>query len=179
MLRLEQIVATLLDVNKLESGHLLLQKEVFSLKELSVNSLQSLKYIFPEYSFTIKTEGNLAVEGDKLRIAMVITNLLTNAAKYSPYHKEIKVTMTEEKTEKQVLWCVEDKGVGIPEKDKGHLFMPFSRASNVQASKIAGSGLGLYISAKILELHDSKITFKSQHNIGSEFCFTLPSADIN
>ncbi len=102
-----------------------------------------------------------------------LSNLLTNAIKYSP--GGAPVTFRLECDAQQVKLQVQDHGIGIPDSDQPHLFEPFRRASNV--SDISGTGLGLAIVKQCVELHDGVIQFESQINQGSTFIITLPYRD--
>jgi signal transduction histidine kinase len=114
-------------------------------------------------------DTKILVDEKLLRVA--ISNLLTNAIKYSPNGGTIHFDMICE-TE-NALFRVRDTGIGIPEKDQQRLFESFHRASNV--SNIAGTGLGLYITKMAVELHDGIISFESQPNVGTTFTIIIPA----
>lgn len=103
---------------------------------------------------------------DKL-MRQVITNLVSNAVKYSPPNSMIQVKLNGESQTFQMIVC--DQGIGIPEKDQARLFEPFHRAKNVR--DISGTGLGLAITKKAVELHGGTIQFESKANQGT--CFTV------
>ena len=107
---------------------------------------------------------------DEKLLRHILSNLLTNAIKYSP--AEAPVTFRVECDTQQVKLQVQDQGVGIPDSDQPHLFEPFHRASNV--SDISGTGLGLAIVKHCVELHDGRIQFESRIDQGSTFTITLP-----
>jgi signal transduction histidine kinase len=100
----------------------------------------------------------------------MITNLLSNAIKYSPQGGKITLTLTCE--DKQVVFQVQDQGIGIPPADQAKLFESFSRAGNV--GTIAGTGLGLSIVKKCVDLHGGEITVKSEVGLGTTFTVKLP-----
>ncbi|MEQ8962255.1 MAG: sensor histidine kinase [Coleofasciculus sp. C2-GNP5-27] len=100
----------------------------------------------------------------------MITNLLSNAIKYSPQGGKITLTLTCE--DKQVVFQVQDQGIGIPQADQAKLFESFSRAANV--GTIAGTGLGLSIVKKCVDLHGGEITVKSEVGLGTTFTVKLP-----
>jgi len=100
----------------------------------------------------------------------MITNLLSNAIKYSPQGGKITLTLSCE--ENQVVFQVQDQGIGIPEADQSKLFESFSRAGNV--GTIAGTGLGLSIVKKCVDLHKGEITVKSEIGVGTTFTVKLP-----
>lgn len=112
-----------------------------------------------------------AVKLDQRLMRQVITNLLTNAIKYSPSGAPIWVRLAY--TGAAVLLQVEDRGIGIPAFDLPYLFQPFHRASNVGA--IAGTGLGLIITKEAVELHGGTISVTSQVDVGTTFTVIIPS----
>lgn len=107
---------------------------------------------------------------DENLLRHILSNLLTNAVKYSPTGSP--VTFWLECDAQQVTLQVQDQGIGIPASDQPHLFEPFRRASNV--SDISGTGLGLAIVKQCVELHGGGIQFESQIEQGSTFTITLP-----
>lgn len=115
------------------------------------------------------TDVHLLLDEKLLRVAL--TNLLTNAIKYSPNSGNVYFDLICERD--TVLFRVRDTGIGIPEKDQQRLFETFHRASNV--SNISGTGLGLYITKMVVELHDGIINFESQVNAGTTFTIIIPA----
>ncbi len=107
---------------------------------------------------------------DPKLLRQMITNLLSNAIKYSPQGGKITLTLTCE--DKQVVFQVQDQGIGIPQADQAKLFESFSRAANV--GTIAGTGLGLSIVKKCVDLHGGEITVKSEVGLGTTFTVKLP-----
>ncbi len=100
----------------------------------------------------------------------IITNLLTNAIKYSSPDKPIDVSL--ESTGEDVVLRVRDQGIGIPPAERKHLFEPFHRATNV--GTIAGTGLGLAIIKQAVELHEGTIAVDSEVDVGTTFTITIP-----
>ena len=113
----------------------------------------------------------MLISADKNRIEQVISNFLSNALKYSPEGKEIRIAA--KSNGKTLKLAVKDQGIGIP-KDKAELI--FDRFFRVDESSnhFSGLGLGLYISAQIIERHAGKIGVDSELNSGSEFWFEIP-----
>ncbi len=115
------------------------------------------------------------VNADREKIGNVICNFLSNAAKYSPLYSKIEVICY---TEGEVATIkVTDQGSGISEEDTKRLFERFYRAENTK--HIAGFGIGLYLSAEIVERHQGEIGVKSEIGKGSQFWFTLPIHDAS
>ncbi len=116
---------------------------------------------------------NKRVEGqvDTKLLRRALTNLLTNAIKYSPEDKPITVTLTVSENGEAII-RVSDHGIGIPEDDLPRLFEPFHRAANV--GKIHGTGLGLAIAKQAIELHGGRIAVESKVGVGTTFTVYLP-----
>jgi signal transduction histidine kinase len=110
-----------------------------------------------------------------MRLARVISNLLSNAARFTAGSGEIKVTLSQETRDgrRWAVVSVADDGVGIPADDVPHVFDRFYRATNV-TGKIAGTGLGLASAKQIVEQHGGAIGIASQVNIGTTVTVTLP-----
>ena len=117
-------------------------------------------------NYVNRMQDPMAKFDDKL-MRQVVTNLLTNAVKYSPDGSEIRFELNNHDATLTIIIC--DQGIGIPEKDQAHLFEPFHRAKNVR--DISGTGLGLAITKKAVEVHNGDISFESKHNEGT--CFTI------
>lgn len=119
-----------------------------------------------------RPSGAVPVRGDAERIAQIVDNLLSNAVKYSAADSPIVVSLTTDAVDAQVR--VTDHGVGVPDAERARLFTPFYRTS--RALRIAGTGLGLYISRKLAELHGGTLWLEASSTAGSVFAFTLPLA---
>ena len=124
------------------------------------------------------TDGEpLPVHGNAVRLDRVLTNLLGNAIKYSPEGGEITVVVTKEQCN-GLAWAqvaLTDQGIGIPESDLPHIFVPFQRASNV-TDKIRGTGVGLTSVAQVIEQHGGIIEVTSKEGQGSRFTIRIPLA---
>ena len=116
-------------------------------------------------------KGNKTVIGDRYRIGQVITNLISNAIKYSPSAKKVNVEV--ENKRNGVVISIQDFGSGIDQDDQKKLFTPFFRAKNSESAK--GTGIGLFISLQIVERHKGKLWLKSTVGKGSTFYLSLPS----
>lgn len=112
----------------------------------------------------------LYIEADRRLLEHIVTNLVTNAVKYSP--PGTRVRMTVRALESSVLLAVEDQGIGIPPDDQPHVFQPFHRGRN--AANVDGTGLGLSIVKQNVELHGGQISFHSAENQGTTFIVQLP-----
>ncbi len=168
--KMNGMVNGFLNLSRLESGKIYLQKEVFSLDELILEVIEEHKVLISNHQIVLEPCAQAMVNADREKICNVICNLLSNAAKYSPLHSRIEVICGVE--EDMAIIKVTDEGSGIPEEDTKRLFERFYRAENTK--HIAGFGIGLYLSAEIIERHDGKIGVKSEIGKGSQFWFTLP-----
>ncbi len=121
--------------------------------------------------FIDQTCQSTAMLDDKL-MRQVMTNLVSNAIKYSPKGSNIRIEILCDEQRLTITVC--DQGIGIPEKDQQHLFEPFHRAKNVR--DISGTGLGLAITKKAIDLHKGSITFKSKPNQGTCFTVRIPQS---
>jgi signal transduction histidine kinase len=116
----------------------------------------------------------LIVKVDPDRLEAVLVNLLTNAVKYSPAGGTVTVRMARHGSD--AVLEVEDQGIGIPAESQAMLFVPFYRASNVNA-RISGFGIGLYVVREIVERHGGRVEVISTENEGSTFRVVLPLLD--
>ncbi len=180
--QLTNIVNTFLEVTRLNRGQITLTKEEVDLEEIVEESISnnSATSILHSISYTIEpTEHPYMVSGDRARLLQIFANLLQNALKYSPPEGSITVSLTqiitgEGKTMAEV--SVQDQGIGIPKDAQSRLFERFYRAPNIADGQTRGVGLGLYIVAEFLRLHNGTIRVESSGIIGegSRFIFTLP-----
>lgn len=107
---------------------------------------------------------------DEKLLRQILTNLVSNAIKYSPNGGRVQVRLSRD--DRNVTFQVQDEGIGIPPEDQQNLFTSFSRASNVGA--IAGTGLGLSIVKKCVDLHDGQIAVESEVGVGTTITISLP-----
>lgn len=173
--RMIDLVNSLLNISRIESGRIIIDPEPTNLKELVDGVITELQPKLHEknQSVIISADPNLpAILIDGKLIRNVLINLLTNAIKYSPSDSEIIVFIS--KDTKNVIVQVADSGLGIPEADQDNVFKKFYRAKNVVQQETEGNGLGLYLAKAIIESSQGKIWFKSVENQGTSFFFTLP-----
>jgi signal transduction histidine kinase len=130
--------------------------------EFSLNSSESV------------LDDSLFAEFDPKIIRQILTNLLTNAIKYSPGSSTVNFSLNI--TDKQIVFIVQDYGIGIPKEDQVNLFASFYRGSNV--GNISGTGLGLAIVKKCVDQHQGKITLESKLNQGTIFKVTIPRYNL-
>lgn len=161
-----------LSLEKLEQGKVEVKSETFNLNEFVEDVIDEMEGIFKRKQQNINHvyNGPIEVHQDKKILRNVLLNLLSNAAKYSSEEKEIQI-LVEEK-ENDISISIKDEGIGIPLEAQKDLFNKFFRANN--AVNIQGTGLGLNIVKKYVELLDGQIFFTSKENEGSTFTVSFP-----
>jgi PAS domain S-box-containing protein len=166
------ILEEFLSLEKIEEGKVKVKKEVFNLKQLAQQAEAKFNTALKqgqviEHTHTGKEEVNL----DEGFINHILNNLLSNAVKYSPEATRVIFETCVEET--AVVLKVKDQGIGISPEDQKHLFERFFRASNT--GNIKGTGLGLHIVKRYIDLMNGTIELKSEIGYGSTFIVTLPS----
>lgn len=170
--KLTVLVNDLLDVSRIQSGKLLYKKELFAFDKLVKETVEELQPIIIHHELVLKGTTNQKVKADRDRIKQVITNLITNAVKYSPNAKRINIVLT--KTVSTVGVSVQDFGIGIPKEQKEKIFGRFFQVVRPMSNTYPGLGLGLYISKEIIDRHKGKLWVKSVPHKGTTFYFRLP-----
>lgn len=173
--KLTALVNDLLDVTKIQNGKILLNKSDFNFDEL-VNEIITEQQMSTSHRIYLEAENIGNIYGDRHRISQVMSNLISNAIKYSPSSDKIQITtkLTEEGC---VLFSVRDYGIGIPEDKKDKVFEQYYRVSGSKEHTFPGLGLGLYISSEIIKRSGGRIFVNSVEGKGSDFCFEIPKAD--
>jgi PAS domain S-box-containing protein len=174
--RLTRLMSELLDLSKIEAGLLVLNKELFNLNELVIETVQDILYTNSKHDINIFHDFECEVDGDKDRIGQVLINFLTNAIKYSPNADKVEVWIRQ-LGKNRVSVSVKDFGIGIDEKDHEKIFERFYRAGGKEEQTFPGFGIGLFIAKEIIERHGGTIVLTSEKGRGSVFTFTLPAAD--
>ena len=156
----------------LEAGKMPIEKEFFDLSELLSEILDETVLVVSTHQVSLNGSGPAMVNADREKINSVITNLVSNAVKYSPRGKTIEIGYRVKK--KTVLVSVKDEGMGIKPEDLENVFTRFYRVETNDTRHISGFGIGLYLSAEIIERHNGKIWAESEIGKGSVFYFELP-----
>ncbi|MFB0493899.1 PAS domain S-box-containing protein [Mucilaginibacter sp. OAE612] len=169
--KLNALINDLFDISKIQSGKLQFYFEEFDFTALIKENLEAIREAYTSHEIYFDENAEMILEGDKMRLEQVLTNLVTNAIKYSPESDKIEVSVKKSETEVQV--SVKDYGMGINEENISHIFSQFYRAKDVNRS-ITGLGLGLYITKEIIERHGGRIWVESEPRKGSTFSFVLP-----
>lgn len=171
--KLTKLIVDLLDATKIENGQLKFLKEMFDFNDLITEIVEEMQRTTESHKITVKLLSDTKIiNGDRNRIGQVITNLVSNAIKYSPKTDEIIVSTTNEKN--RIKLCVKDLGIGIANEKQSKIFDRFFRVSGDKQETYPGLGLGLFISAEIIKRHKGKFSLQSAEGKGSTFCFTLP-----
>ena len=170
--KLTALIGDLLNISKIESGQLPFQEEMFDLNEVVKETVEQAQ--LSTIKHTIEVEGRipLHVWGDKERIGQVMTNLLNNAVKYSPYANKVVVHLQSEEDVAAV--SIQDFGIGIDKEQLSKIFERFYRVSDPEEKTYPGLGIGLYLSNEIIKRHGGNLTVASEKGKGSIFRFTLP-----
>jgi signal transduction histidine kinase len=173
--RLEALVTDLLESTMLEAGQITLSRQPTDPAALVQRAVEALRPLSDHRGQIVRVylpEALSLVHVDRRRIEQVLTNILSNAIRYTPKQGNIQIHVSESEESLQV--CVTDNGPGIPEEDQGHVFEKFYVVSDSQG--FSRLGLGLFIAQEIVELHGGRIWLESQLGKGSTFCFQVPRA---
>ncbi|GAA4282205.1 response regulator [Gaetbulibacter aestuarii] len=170
---LNEYVTQLLDFQKIDRNQLRLSINKVQIKECLENIIDDFTPILQEKSIDVILEVKpIYVWFDKAKMNRIFYNLISNAIKYSNEGGEIIIRAKRENDLLKIDF--EDNGIGIPEKQQDLIFKRFTRGTNVSNKGIPGTGLGLMLSKKIIELHGGKILLESKENVGSKFTIELP-----
>ncbi|MET4141366.1 PAS domain-containing sensor histidine kinase [Pedobacter sp. UYP1] len=169
--KLQNLVNDLLDVSKIQAGKLDFVQSPMSVKELITTCAENAGYIFPDYNIIFNPAAEVRIKGNPERLEQVLMNLINNAVKYSPLHKDIILSVKKEGH--QVRISVTDYGIGLSTSQLDKIFERFYRV-DVKNTMAGGLGMGLYISMEIIKNHKGTIGVQSRINKGSTFYILLP-----
>lgn len=169
--RLNQLLAELLDVSRIQTGNLELHIEPFDFDKMVIDTIDGLKAATPGYNIILKGNVGVTFNGDEMHLIQVLTNLISNAIKYSPESHEVEVYIS--KVSNFVKVSVKDNGMGIKEGELKKIFERFYRVGEIQ-KRYPGMGIGLYICDQIVKNHGGTLWAESKIGEGSVFSFTLP-----
>lgn len=169
--RLDRMVADLFEATQIEAGHLSIQPEVIDLRDVVRAVVALLEGTSQSHRLVVELpEHDLLARVDEARIEQALTNLVSNAIKYSPDGGEVRITARAEGS--HAVIAVQDPGIGITQEDRARLWEPFQRGRSTGA--IPGTGLGLSTSKRIIEAHGGEIVVESKPHVGSTFSLRLP-----
>lgn len=176
---LTRIVNDLLDLSRVVSGKIIIKPQIVDLRAIAAQSLETLQESARSHEVSIELkvpDEPLRVKADPVRADQIITNVLTNAIKYTPEGGHVTVTL--QRDGDQAVMCIEDDGVGIAADRIGTIFELFAQAENAIGRSQGGMGIGLALVKNLIELHGGTITAKSDGiGKGCEFVIRLPIAD--
>lgn len=173
--RMIELVNTLLDVSRIESGRLVIDPKLTDLRVLLNELLSEIESSLRGKNQTIdvKIPDNMQqILIDPKLTRQVLMNFLTNAIKYSPNDATISLIIT--LNQKEMLCTISDQGYGIPIEDQDKIFKKFFRSPSVVKRAVEGNGLGLYLVKSIIESSGGKVWFESEEGKGTSFYFSLP-----
>lgn len=172
--KMSTLISSFLNVSRLESGEVQLNLSNFDVDKVILDVVEDLRLIYPTNQIHFESGDSKLIYGDKDKIGSVISNLISNAVKYSDLNSTILVQS--ETSANEVHVSVTDQGIGIKAHDIEKLFDRFYRVESLQTKTISGFGIGLYLSAEIINLHQGKIWAESDYGVGSTFHFCIPLA---
>ncbi|MDG0867651.1 ATP-binding protein [Candidatus Lucifugimonas marina] len=173
--RLGLLINDVLDISRMDAGKLRIEPTTFLINDLVEELEKSFEPVLETKNQSLSTSIPVSetwIEADRNRIAQLITNLVSNAHKYSEEGNEIRLNIAIESDYLSVV--IEDEGIGISEEDQKQLFTAFFRADNRASREAGGTGLGLVIARSIAELHGGKLWLNSIENQGTTVAFKIP-----
>ncbi|MBA2447097.1 MAG: GAF domain-containing protein [Chloroflexi bacterium] len=168
------LINDILDLSKVEAGQMELERGEFSLKQALENGLTMLKERASRHGITLglELEPDLdLIEADERKVKQVVFNLLSNAVKFTPDGGHVAVMAR--RTDDELQIAVSDTGVGIAPEDQARIFEEFRQVGQGSA-KAEGTGLGLALTRRLVELHGGRLWVESEPGVGSTFTLTLP-----
>jgi signal transduction histidine kinase len=171
--RLDALVEDLLDLSSIQAGKIPLQMSKCDLVEICRAVVEEQRLLSGRTIALDIPPEPVKIRADANRLSQVVTNLVSNALKYSPDNKPVSLRLSQEGDGKITI-AVEDEGSGIAQEEQEHIFEPFYRASHARSSSKNGMGLGLAICKDIVERHGGSIWCDSHPGKGSSFFVRLP-----
>ncbi|HEX6258797.1 MAG TPA: ATP-binding protein [Candidatus Saccharimonadales bacterium] len=173
--RMVRLIGDFLNVSRLRTGKFIIEKTVVDIADLVQGEVEQLRATAEsrELQLIYERPTNLPlVEIDRNKLQQVIMNFIDNAIFYSRSGGEIRIELL--RVDDTITFRVKDNGIGVPAKEKQHLFTKFFRASNARRQRPDGTGIGLFMAQKIIVAHDGSVIFDSTEGKGSTFGFRLP-----
>lgn len=170
--RMSTMINGFLNISRLESGKIQIDKQPFDMEKLISEVIDEIAITVSSHEIGFTPCKPVMVNADRDKISSVISNLVSNAVKYSPKGKHIEVTC--ELQDRNVIVSVKDEGMGIKPQDMDMIFDRYYRVESAHTQHISGFGIGLYLSAEIVRQHQGEISVDSESGVGSTFYFSLP-----
>lgn len=168
--KMSKMVAGFLDISRLESGTLELNRESFQLEQLLKEVIEELSFMNNTHKISFESTCNLKVYADRNKISAVMYNLVGNAIKYAPHGSDIKILCSKDKAGLMVR--ITDQGPGIKAGETEKIFGRYYRSKG--SPTISGFGIGLFLCREIINKHQGNIWAGQTGSVGSTFLFTLP-----
>ncbi len=171
---MDLLIRQLLDLSKIETGNLALDLQAYSPHELIEDTVKRIKEQFEKKSFHLQVDcdPNLPLAMvDPARIQQVLLNMLQNALQFTAEGGHVRIYATSDESAENIIFSVEDDGIGIPEEHQSRIFERFYKVDRSRASQ--GFGLGLAIAKHIIQAHGGAIWVESQPGKGSTFSFSV------
>jgi signal transduction histidine kinase/DNA-binding NarL/FixJ family response regulator len=171
------LINDVLDVSKIESGHLEVDKGFVNVGELAEASLRLVRQVASRKGIALEHEIRTTaplLHGDERRLKQVLVNLLANAVKFTPEGGRVGLRVHDEPEAGRIAFTIWDTGIGIAEEHYGRLFQPFMQVDGSLTRGHEGTGLGLTLVRRLTELHDGSVAVESTPGAGSAFTVTLP-----
>jgi signal transduction histidine kinase len=173
--RLNSLVGDVLNAVQVEAGDIVLRRAVCDLGDLARECVALFRTMSPYHNFEIACDGSTALLADPTRLEQVLNNLVSNAVKYSPQGSVVWVDVRGDG--ERLFLSVTDEGPGLSPEQLRQIFRPFSRGPS-EHEEIAGVGLGLYVSKRIVEAHGGTLEALSAGDRGMTFRMVLPRGDL-
>jgi PAS domain S-box-containing protein len=176
--RMNELISTLLNITRIESGTIAITPKQALLTKAIEEVMPELELMAESKSinltFKVQGKATTSIRTDMLIVKEVVTNLVSNAIKYTPNNGEVSIVLRPRRAD--ILVKVSDSGWGIPLHAQDQIFSKFFRAQNIVKRETTGTGLGLYLVKGLLDALGGKIWFESAEGEGTTFSFTLPRA---
>lgn len=173
--RMVQLINDFLSISRLQTGTFTMNRQLANLGDIVRSEMALLKIVAKQHNITLSVHidddvPTLAIDAEKLR--QVIMNMIDNAIFYSKEQTTVKVSLCCDARE--VVFTVEDQGIGVPKAEQSGVFGKFFRASNARKRRPDGTGVGLFLARKVVLEHGGSMIFTSKEDKGSMFGFRLP-----
>ncbi|MFM7888981.1 MAG: sensor histidine kinase, partial [Pseudanabaena sp.] len=176
--RLVRLVNNVLDLQRIESGEVKMEKQICKASTLMIQATEAMQPMAQNHGVVLIVEPvDIEILVDSDYIVQALTNLISNAIKFSSVNGKVWLT-AENRPNAEVLFSVSDEGQGIPSDKLESIFERFQQVDSSDSRRKGGTGLGLTICRKIVEQHEGKIWAESTLGKGSTFSFTLPLLNL-
>ncbi|MFT3703783.1 MAG: ATP-binding protein [Agriterribacter sp.] len=173
--RLNDLCNNILLASQMDAGHYLINKEELSFSELVFESSAYFRTRFPSHEINEEIEEGIYVKGDSLLLQLAVNNIIDNAVKYSGRSKPVTIAL--QKQGNNAVLKIKDLGEGIPDSEKSRVFEKFYRTGSESTRHTKGTGLGLYLTKRIIRDHKGMINVADNSPSGCIFAITLQTTE--